>query len=82
MNIYTRQFVAICPNNSEPILYTLRIETDDQMIHVEHIVAATQIVSKGFHENIANTLHRQFGGRHVLKAHHHGVDIETVRGGL
>jgi hypothetical protein len=80
MNVYSRQFVAACPNNSEPIIYSLRIETDDRMIPVEHIVTATALIKQGFHEQIADELHRRFGGRQVLCAHHHGVDIETTRG--
>jgi hypothetical protein len=79
MNIYTRQFVAMCPNNNESIIYNLRIETLDRMIHVEHIVTATALIKQGYHEQIADELHRRFGGRQVLRAHHHGVDIETIR---
>jgi len=79
MNIYTRQFVADCPNNSQPIVYSLRIETVDRMIPVEHIVTATALIKRGYHEQIADELHRRFGGRQALRAHHHGVDIETIR---
>jgi len=79
-NKYTRQFVSMCPNNNQSIIYTLEIETDGKMIPVEHIVTATALLQKGFHESIADELHERFGGHQVLKAHHHGVDIETVRG--
>lgn len=79
MNKYSRIFVATCPNNSESIIYDLTIETADRMIQVEHIVTATNLIKRGFHEQIADELHRRFGGRQVLRAHHHGVDIETVR---
>lgn len=79
-NLYTRQFGATCPNNGELILYTLGIETDGRMIPVEHIVTATAMIKKGFHEQIADQLYARFGGRQVLQAHHHGVDIETRRG--
>lgn len=79
MNTYTRQFVAACPNNNVPIIYNLRIEAGDRMIQVEHIVTATALIKQGFHEQIADELHRRFGGRQVLRAHHHGVDIETIR---
>lgn len=81
MNIYRRQFVAACPNNGESIIYQLSIEAGDRMIPVEHIVTATALHKKGFHEAIADELFERFGGRQVLKAHHHGVDIETIRGG-
>jgi len=79
MNIYSRQFVADCPNNGQPIIYSLRIETVDRMIQVEHIVTATALIKRGYHEQIADELHRRFGGRQALRAHHHGVDIETIR---
>lgn len=80
MNRYSRIFVAACPNNSEQIIYTLTIEVSaDQMIQVEHIVTATALIRRGYHEQIADELYRRFGGRQVLRAHHHGVDIETVR---
>lgn len=79
MNIYTRQFVADCPNNGQPIIYSLRIETVGRMIQVEHIVTATTLIKRGYHEQIADELHRRFGGRQALRAHHHGVDIDTIR---
>lgn len=79
MNIYRRTFVASCPNNGESIIYNLIIETTDRMIQVEHIVTATLLIKRGYHEQIADELHRRFGGRQVLRAHHHGVDIETIR---
>lgn len=79
MNIYTRQFVADCPNNGQPIIYNLRIETAGRMIQVEHIVTATTLIGRGYHEEIADELHKRFGGRQALRAHHHGVDIETIR---
>jgi hypothetical protein len=79
MNIYTRQFIAACPNNGEQIIYELVIETGS-IIMAEHIVTATQMIRKGYHEVIADGLHLQFGGYQILRAHHHGVDIETRRG--
>lgn len=80
MNKYSRIFVAACPNNGEAIIYDLTIEVPAEcMIQVEHIVTATALIKRGFHEQIADELHRRFGGRQVLRAHHHGVDIETVR---
>lgn len=78
-NTYSHQFVAACPNNGATIIYSLAIETQGRMIQVEHIVTATSLIKQGYHEQIADELHRRFGGRQILKAHHHGVDIETVR---
>ena len=78
INRYTRQFIAACPNNGEQIIYVLVIEKAAPIM-VEHIVTATQMIRKGFHEAIADGLYAQFGGRQTLRAHHHGVDIETIR---
>jgi len=80
MNVYARKFAAACPNNGEQIIYSLRIETDGRMIQVEHITTATALIKEGFHEQIADQLFARFGGKQTLTAHHHGVDIETVRG--
>lgn len=79
MNIYRHQFVCACPANSKPIIYALEI-TATFMIHVEHIVIACQLHQSAYHEHIASDLHKRFGGLVVLKAHHHGVDIETRLG--
>lgn len=79
MNIYRHQFVSNCPNNDKPIIYFLEIETDS-VIQVEHIVTACALHKRAYHEAIADELHQRFDGRQVLKAHHHGVDIETRRG--
>jgi len=79
LNRYSHKFVSTCPNNGAQIIYQLEIETDGRMIQVEHIVTATQLLKQGYHEQIADELHRRFGGRQILRAHHHGVDIETVR---
>jgi len=79
-NRYMHRFVATCPNNGAMIVYDLVIETADKMIQVEHITTATALIKQGYHEQIADELHRRFGGRQTLRAHHHGVDIETVRG--
>jgi hypothetical protein len=78
INRYSRRFIAACPNKDEQIIYDLVIDKATPIM-VEHIVAATQMIRQGYHEAIADALHRQFGGRQVLRAHHQGVDIETVR---
>lgn len=79
LNRYTRQFEAVCPNNGVLIVYRLMIETE-AVIMVEDIVSTTDAIGKGFHESIADQLYSRFGGRQVLTAHHHGVDILTRRG--
>lgn len=78
-NVYRHQFVCVCPNNDKPIIYDLMIETD-AVIQVEHITTAAALQKRAYHEAIADEFHARFGGRQTLKAHHHGVDIETRRG--
>jgi hypothetical protein len=78
MNIYRRTFSAICPNNSEAIIYRLEIATEKQ-IFVEHINTELALISQSYHEAIADRLHAKFGGDQVLIAMHHGVEIETRR---
>lgn len=79
MNIYRHMFVSFCPNNDKPIIYALEI-VSEKAIYVEHIVTAATLHKRAFHEAIADDLHARFGGQQTLKAHHHGVDIETRRG--
>lgn len=79
MNKYTTQFFCFCPTNGVRILYTWVIEAN-QVHMVEDLIDAVTLHGKGFHEAIADDLHREFGGLQLLKANHHGVEIETVRG--
>jgi hypothetical protein len=85
MNTYRHQFIARCPKNGKQIVYNWEIHAM-RTIHVEHIVMAVEqwIGPNGdFHEVIADRFAGQFPNtRQTLKAHHHGVDIETVRGEL
>ena len=51
------------------------------MIYVEKIVIACELWQCEFHEKMADHLAHQFPNtRQFLRAHHHGVDVETVRG--
>ena len=77
-NTYRHQFVSHCPNNDQAIIYELTIETV-KTIFVEHITTAAALHKREFHEVIADDLFERFGGKQTLKAHHHGVDVETVR---
>lgn len=80
MNIYTIKFKSTCPNNGLIISYTLRIETDEKIM-VETIISACHTNKSGYHEDIADAIYARLGaGRHVLRAYHHGVHIETRRG--
>lgn len=76
---YQHEFVSFCPNNGKAIRYDLEIQSS-KMIPVEHIITACGLIEKGYHEDIAKQLHARFGQRQILKAHHHGVDIQTVVG--
>jgi hypothetical protein len=80
MNIYCHDFISACPNNGKPIFYELEIRTH-AVIMVEEIIAACA-VPKIYHEALADKLTAQFGGMQLLRAFHHGVRIETVRGTL
>lgn len=78
MNSYLTEFFAQCPNNGQRIKYSLRIDSME-MIAVEQITAAVENVADAYHEEIADSLHAQFGGRQTLTADHHGVTIQTTR---
>lgn len=81
VNIYRHMFFAVCPDNDEIISYRLTIKTG-KMINVSEIDSRTDSYDRGYHEQLADDLHKAFGGLQVLKARHHGTDIETVRGSL
>lgn len=78
MNIYRADFHARCPVNGARIHYHWTLQTD-AVVSVESINDALEEIRRGFHEDIANDLHRAFGGRQILTAEHHGVHIETER---
>lgn len=82
MNIYTAEFFSVCPNNGVRVKYALQISTPET-IPVEQIVAQIEVAEDAriFHEEHADRFARTFPGHQVLKAHHHGVDIETHRTG-
>ena len=77
-NTYKYQFSCGCPNNDRDVIYSLVIE-HDEMIMVEDIITATR-GRNSFHETLADFLHEKFGGKQTMIAHHHGVDVETIRG--
>lgn len=78
MNAYTTEFFCTCPNNQIRIRYKLRIETRE-VLSVEKILAAVELVDEGYHEEVADQLFARFGGVQTLIADHHGVTIETTR---
>lgn len=78
MNIYRAKFAAVCPNNGALIEYALTLETD-RFIMVEALQERLTAVTEGYHEQIADLLCEDLGGRQTLVAEHHGVQIETRR---
>jgi hypothetical protein len=78
MNTYRHTFAAVCPSDGETIVYCLELKSLS-MIHVEHIRAATALIKKGWHEQIADRLSESLGGDQTIIATHQGVEIETVR---
>lgn len=78
MNTYRHTFTAVCPSDGETIVYRLELKSLS-IIHVEHIRAATALIKKGWHEQIADRLAESLGGDQTIIATHQGVEIETVR---
>ena len=74
---------AVCQSfaieNGEQLIYSLELQHKD-MVRVEHIKTACALHREGFQEAVAAGLHARFGGRLLLRAKHHGVEIETVLG--
>lgn len=80
MNIYRYRFVAACPANGEQIVYQLELKAQSKIL-VEHIKTACALHKSGYHEDIADDLYQRFSGLQIITANHHGVDIESRRGG-
>lgn len=78
MNTYRHTFAAVCPSDGETIVYRLELKSLS-MIHVEHIRAATALIKKGWHEQIADRLAESLGGDQTIIGTHQGVEIKTVR---
>jgi hypothetical protein len=78
-NTYRYSFTSTCPNNGEEITFSLEV-LSEEMILVEDIIAAAAQHPVAYHEEIADELFDELGGKQILCAHHHGVDIETRRG--
>lgn len=81
MNKYTYVFNRACPNNGLIIQYVLIIESPNVLMVESIIEEVENLPGTGFHEGFADTLTRVLPGFQTLMAHHHGVDIETTRGG-
>lgn len=78
MNRYRTEFFVECPTNLKKIRYLLDIETPFKLM-VEDILNEVDRLNSDYHEDIADSLFESFGGRQVLRANHHGVEIETIR---
>lgn len=79
MNIYRFKFEVDCPNNDQRICYQVEIQAD-RTIMVENISGHFLSLTSAYHEDIADSAYQRFGGYQIIKAHHHGVDVETRRG--
>lgn len=81
MNTYSIEFYAKCPSNGVRIKYALTIQTT-HLIMVEDIVEFIEdnTAKPVYQEALAEAIASMFPGVHTMRAHHHGVDIETVRG--
>lgn len=80
MNIYRHAFIVLCPAQETPIVYALELRSE-RMIRVEKIAAACRAWRRGFHEDVADGLAAKFPRTlQTLRAKHHGVEIETIRG--
>lgn len=82
MNRYSVTFMAKCPNNDRIVRFALCVESKATIMVEDILKAVDALPSTGFHEDIADALTVALPGRQTLTAHHHGVDIETVRGGV
>lgn len=82
LNKYTHRFTIKCPVNDKVIQYTLVIETCARVMVEDIVQQVASLDDTGFHEDVADQLAHLLPGLQTLYAHHHGVDIETVRGGL
>lgn len=78
MNIYRHSFYCICPNNEQLIRYKWELQTHEKHM-VEDLIETCAKFQEAFHEEIADTLLARYRGVQILKAHHHGVEIETHR---
>lgn len=81
-NRYTHHFTLKCPVNGTRIEYTLIIETCKRVMVEDILQQVVALPNPGFHEDAADLLAATLPGRQTLRAHHHGVDIETQRSGL
>jgi len=78
MNEYKYRFATKCPNNGSDIWYTLRLWSATTVM-VEKIIESCRI-DTSYHEDIADLLHAEFGGRQIITAVHDSVKIKTKRG--
>jgi hypothetical protein len=79
LNTYRTAFHAVCPANGARIGYSLTIETT-VMVPVEQLNAKLEGLDHAFHEDLADQLYAEFGGRQRMTAVHDGVEITTDRG--
>lgn len=77
-NTYTIRYESKCPNNGDTIQYTLTISSLEKIM-AEDIEDAT-CSRESYHEDMADILHKRFGGIQTITATHGKVTIKTIRG--
>ena len=82
MNTYSHSFRIKCPSNGKTIGYRLQIQSLEKVMVEEIVQAVLALPATGFHEDVADLLAEKLPGLQIVRAHHHGVDIETQRGYL
>lgn len=78
MNKYEFTFYSECPSDTDIILYSVEIESND-VIMAEELTAYCKKFNRGYQEVIADDLFKKFKGRQTIQATHQGVKITTVR---
>lgn len=80
LNIYRGWFTARCPNNGKRITYNFELHLRRRVL-VETIIAyCDNLTAPAYHEAIADKFLNRFGGFQIIRASHHGIEIETHRG--
>ncbi len=81
MNIYTTRFTAACPNDGNPIEYSLKIESEE-FIMCEDIseMLDKYALDPIYQEAIADELFRKLGCRRLcITGTHAGIDVASIR---
>lgn len=78
MNVYQGVFKSVCPSDGDNIIYTYTIYSDNVLM-VEDINRKVSLFKQAYHEQCADDLFSEFGGKQIMEATHQGVKIITYR---